>query len=308
MSLHCLKLQNWTYLPESGALLCDLPTVSSPEVIWRMSVGRCATIPAIIVDAERLREWRTAKAQGSSAAAPQGWSQRARRARPAGGTHSGQTSEVWQCCTVIPELLMPGNRLGRRQPGRQGALPPRVWESVNRNGLKFRIWTKRIQAFFFFFRGQDTFQCWFMRGGGGKMRNLHQLHLRCLCQYLFTGIYKLCLKNFGIIIESEQMSAGSHQSLFRSLEVIFSFFFFLHDSVNSRCLSELMETALPGKKRSEKQNFAGLLFALPRGTLTWCLAEFYGLGITLRGWHVWLMIDWTSVEFRDSLLTMARVS
>lgn len=62
------------------------------------------------------------------AAAPQGWSQRARRAqrRPAGGTHSGQTSEVWQRRTVIPELLMPGNRLGRRQPGRQGALPPRV--------------------------------------------------------------------------------------------------------------------------------------------------------------------------------------
>lgn len=54
------------------------------------------------------------------AAAPQGWSQRA-QCRPAGGTHSGQTSEVWQRCTIIPELLMPGNRLGRRQPERRGS-------------------------------------------------------------------------------------------------------------------------------------------------------------------------------------------
>lgn len=82
------------------------------------------------------------------AAVPQGWSQWA-QCRPAGGTHSGQTSEVWQRCTIIPELLMPGNRLGRREPEKEGALPPRVWESANWNGLKLRMssfiwWTRYI--------------------------------------------------------------------------------------------------------------------------------------------------------------------
>lgn len=141
------------------------------------------------------------------AAVPQGWSQRA-QCRPASGTHSGQTSEVWQRCTIIPELLMPGNRLGeRRQPEKEGALPQRVWESANWNGLKLWVssfigWTRYISMLI-------SDRIW------GKKKTLHQLHPLCLCQFLFTGIYKLCLRNFGIIIESEQMSAGSHQSLFR---------------------------------------------------------------------------------------------
>lgn len=90
------------------------------------------------------------------------------------------------------------------------------------------------------------------------MRNLHQLHLRCLCQYLFTGIYKLCLKNFGIIIESEQMSAGSHQSLFRSLEVI-SFFLFFPFFLRARLRKQPMlisadGNSFAGKKKKKVKN------------------------------------------------------
>lgn len=66
MSLHCLQLQSRTYLPESGALLCDLPTVSSREVIWRVAGGRRATIPAIagaekaprVKDSQSAGQWR----------------------------------------------------------------------------------------------------------------------------------------------------------------------------------------------------------------------------------------------------------
>lgn len=263
MSLHCLKLQNWTYLPESGALLCDLLTVSSREVIWRMAGGRCATIPAIIVGAERLQEWRTARVQGSSAAGLE----------PVSSVSSSRWDTFWTDVRGLaalhhnPRALNAGEQVGETAAWKRGELCLRGFES-QRTEMALNFECRLLYG------GQDTFQCWFVRGFGGKRRTCIS-YTCCVSVMSYLLAYTdYVWKTFGIIIESEQMSAGTHQSLFRQLGVNFVF----RDSANSRCLSQMMGTALPKKqkkksKRIEKQNLGccNWLFGLPGGTFTCCV-------------------------------------
>lgn len=78
-----------------------------------------ATIPAIIVSAERLGARRV---KDSESAALWGWSEHGALCSLTSGTLSGRSSEIWHQSAVILQLLVEGNRWGRPQSGRQEAL------------------------------------------------------------------------------------------------------------------------------------------------------------------------------------------